>query len=251
MTGALAGRVALITGASAGIGEAGALALAAAGATVAVAARRRERLEALVKRIEAAGGQALAQPGDVTRPEDATRIVEDTVRRLGRIDILVNNAGINQYGGIEDADFAEWRQVIDTNLMSAVYTCKAAIPPMRAQGAGDIINISSTAARRTGPHFNAYCASKFGLWAMTEGMRQEVAKYGIRVCNIEPGFTSTEIAESMSDPTWKDFMHKHVHQEGAMKPEDVAAAIVFVASLPPRANVPEMQIRPTIDDGRI
>lgn len=251
MAGALSGRVALITGASAGIGEAGALALAAEGATVAVAARRRDRLEALVKRIEAAGGKALVQAGDVAVAEDATRMVADTIRQCGRLDILVNNAGINQAGGIENCNFDEYKQMLDVNLMSAVYTCQAAIPTMRKQGSGDIINISSTAARRTGPVFNGYCASKFGLWAMTEGMRQEIAKYGIRVCNIEPGYTSTEISESVSDPQLKEFMRNHINQEGAMKPQDVADAIIFVVSLPPRANIPEMQIRPTKDDGRL
>ena len=247
MAGALAGRVALVTGASSGIGEATAIALAEAGAVVAISARRIERLQDVARRIEAAGGRALALPGDVTRPEDATRMVEETIRQLGRIDILVNNAGIIEAGGIENADVDDWRRVIDTNLMAAVYTCKAAIPPMKAQGSGDIIIISSTAARRVASPFNSYSASKFGLWAMTEGMRQEIAKYGIRVSNIEPGFTSTECSEGITEPGFRDMMRKHINQEGAMKPEDIAAGVVFVASLPARANVPEIQIRPTID----
>src|ERR1700741_234453 len=160
MAGALAGRVALITGASSGIGEAAAIALAEAGAAVAVSARRAERLQDLVRRIEAAGGKALALPGDVADEAIATRVVEETVARLGKLDILVNSAGVIQAGGVENADTAEWRRVIDINLMATLYTCKAAIGPMRAQGSGDIVNISSTAGRRVAGVFGPYSTSK-------------------------------------------------------------------------------------------
>ncbi|CAN7347840.1 SDR family NAD(P)-dependent oxidoreductase [Phenylobacterium sp. LjRoot225] len=247
MAGALAGRVALVTGASSGIGEAAAAALAEAGAVVAVSARRAERLEDLVRRIEAAGGKAIALPGDVSDEAVATRVVEETVARLGKLDILVNSAGVIQAGGVENADTAEWRRVIDINLMATLYTCKAAIGPMRAQGGGDIVNISSTAGRRAAGVFGPYSTSKFGLTALTEGMRQEVGGYGIRVCIVEPGATTTEVAEGMTNPKLKEAMRQHVGKEGAMKAEDVASAIVFVTSLPPRANISEILIRPTID----
>jgi NADP-dependent 3-hydroxy acid dehydrogenase YdfG len=243
----LTGRVALVTGASSGIGEAAALALAAAGATIAVSARRADRLDALVAKITAAGGKALALPGDVSDEATATRAVTETVARFGRLDILVNSAGILQAGGIENADTAQWRQVIDINLMASMFTCRAAIAPMRAQGGGDIINISSTAGRRAAKVFVPYSVSKFALTAMTETLRQEVGGCGIRVCIIEPGATTTEVAENVSNPAMRDNMRKHVGKEGAMKPEDVADAVVFVASLPPRANVSQMLIRPTID----
>lgn len=245
--GPLADRAALITGASSGIGRAAALALAAAGATVAVSARRADRLRGLVRRIEDAGGKALALPGDVGDEATATRIVAETVRRAGRIDILVNSAGIVRPGGVQNADTAEWRRVIEVNLLASLYTCRAAIEPMRAQGGGDIINISSTAGRRAAGVFGPYSTSKFGLNALSEGMRQEVGGYGIRVCVIEPGATTTEVAESIPDPGYRKFMHDYVNKEGAMQPEDVAAAIVFVVSLPPRVNVSELLIRPTID----
>lgn len=247
MPGPLAGRVALITGASSGIGEAAAVALAEAGAAVAVSARRAERLEDLVRRIEAAGGKAIALPGDVADEAIATRVVEETVSRLGRLDILVNSAGVIQAGGVENADTAEWRRVIDINLMATLYTCKAAIGPMKAQGGGDIVNISSTAGRRAAGIFGPYSTSKFGLTALTEGLRQEVGGYGIRVCIVEPGATTTEVAEGLTDPKLKAAMRQHVSKEGAMKAEDVASAIVFVTTLPPRANVSEILIRPTID----
>lgn len=248
MTRPLAGKVALVTGASSGIGEAAAVALAASGAAVAVSARRADRLRDLVRRIEAAGGKAIALPGDVTDESVAKRIVADTVSQFGRLDILVNSAGMIQAGGgVEHADLAEWRRVLDLNLLASLYTCHAAIGPMRAQGGGDIINVSSTAGRRAVSRFNPYATSKNALNAMTEGMRQEVGGYGIRVCTLEPGATTTEVAESITDPAYRDAMRDHVSKEGAMKPEDVAAAIVFVVTLPPRANVSEMLIRPTID----
>lgn len=244
---ALNGRVALITGASSGIGEAAALALAAAGAQVAVSARRAERLDKLVAQIEAAGGKALALPGDAADEAFARRIVADTLQHFGRLDILVNSAGIIQAGGVENANLDEWRRVLEVNLLATLYTCSAAITPMRQQGGGDIINISSIAGRRAAGAFGPYSTSKFGLNAMTEGMRQEVGRHGIRVCIIEPGATTTEVFENVSNPSVRDTMRQHVSKEGAMKAEDVAAAIVFIASLPPRANVSELLIRPTID----
>jgi NADP-dependent 3-hydroxy acid dehydrogenase YdfG len=247
MAGTLTGRVALVTGASSGIGEGVALALAEAGATVAVAARRADRLDALVKKIEAAGGKALALPGDVVEEAVARSIVEQTVKHFGRLDILVNSAGIIQAGGVENADTEQWRRVIAVNLMATLYTCTAAIKPMRAQGGGDIINVSSTAGRRASAPFGPYSTSKFGLTGMTEGMRQEVGKHGIRVCIVEPGATTTEVADSITDPNVRKAMQDHVAKDGAMKPEDVAAAIVFVVSLPRRANVSQLLIRPTID----
>jgi NADP-dependent 3-hydroxy acid dehydrogenase YdfG len=247
MAGALAGKIALVTGASSGIGAAAAEVLASAGATVVVAARRVDRLEALVHQIESRGGTALALPGDVTDEQTAQGLVTGTVSRFGRLDILVNSAGVIDSGGVENADMARYRRVVDINLLGSLYTCHAAIGPMRAQGGGDIINISSTAGRRAAALFNAYAASKFALTGMTEALRQEVGRYGIRVCIIEPGATTTEVSAGVGDPNYRKFIQEHVSKEGAMKPEDVAGAILFVVSLPPRANVSQLLIRPTID----
>ncbi|TAL03047.1 MAG: SDR family NAD(P)-dependent oxidoreductase [Rhodospirillaceae bacterium] len=249
MAGVLAGRVALVTGASAGIGVAVAIALAEAGASVAVAARRADRLTALVKKIEAAGGKALAVPGDVTDEKAARGMVADTVKHFGRLDILVNNAGVIQLATVENANIAEWKQVIDLNLMAALYTCTAAIPHMKAHGGGDIVNVSSMASRRTSAMYNSYSTSKHALNAMTDGMRQELGLAGIRVSIVEPGATDTEVAEQMTDPQHQEWMRKHTSKDGAMKPEDVAAAILLVVSLPARTNISELSIRPTIDVG--
>jgi NADP-dependent 3-hydroxy acid dehydrogenase YdfG len=251
MSGSLAGRVALVTGASSGIGQAAAIALAEAGASVAVSARRADRLQELVSKIEAVGAKALALPGDIADEKVATSIVAETVKQFGRLDILVNSAGIIQAGNVENADIDEWRRVFEVNLIGSLCTCKAAIPHMRALGHGDIINISSTSARRAANRFLSYSASKFSLNAMTEGLRQVVCSEGIRVCAIEPGATATEVFEGVSDLKQREVMRAHITKSGAMKPEDVAAAIIFVVTLPAHVNIPQMQIRPTIDTNPI
>lgn len=243
----LADKVALVTGASSGIGEAAASALAAAGVTVAVSARRADRLADLVARIAAAGGRALALPGDVSVEADAANTVSEMVAQLGRIDIVVNSAGVIQAGGVESLSLDEWRRVIDINLLGTLYVCKAAIGPMKAQGAGDIINISSTAGRRAAGVFGPYSTSKFGVTGLTEGLRQEVGGAGIRVSIVEPGATETEVAVGIADPTMRAAMQRHVSKDSAMKPSDIADAIIFIVSLPRRANVSQILIRPTAD----
>jgi NADP-dependent 3-hydroxy acid dehydrogenase YdfG len=243
----LAGKVALVTGASSGIGEAAALALAQAGVSVAVSGRRKARLDSLVDRIGAAGGRGLALPGDIALEADATKSVHDTQAAFGRIDILINSAGVNEAGGVESLPLELWKKVLDINLMGTLYTCKAAVPLMKAQRSGDIINISSTAGRRAAGVFAAYATSKFGLTGLTESLRQEVGGAGIRVSIIEPGATQTEIAESISDPKAREAIRQHVSKDGAMAPADIADAILFILTLPRRANVSQILIRPTID----
>jgi NADP-dependent 3-hydroxy acid dehydrogenase YdfG len=247
MTQALAGKVALVTGASSGIGEATAVALAAAGATVAVAARRAERLEGLVKRIQAAGGKALALPCDMTVETEAIKAVDDAVAKLGRIDILVNSAGIMQVGVIENCNLDEYRRVFEINLFATLYACKAAVPHMLANGVGDIVNISSMAARKGNPETSAYSASKHALNAMTDLLRREVGQRNIRVCILMPGATNTEVGDHISDPKWRQSIQAHVSKEGAVLPSDTADTIIFILSLPRRVNISEICVRPTID----
>lgn len=243
----LAGKVALVTGASSGIGEGTALALAKAGATVALSARRADRLSGLVEKIEAMGGKALALPGDMTVEAEAIAAVEDTVKQLGRIDILINSAGVMQAGGIEGADLAEYRRVVEINLFGTVYTCQAALPHMIAQGSGDIVTISSLAARKGGPQTNAYSASKHAVNSMTDALRQEVGGKGIRVSILMPGATETEVASGISDPNWRQAIAAHVSKEGAVQPSEIGETIVFMLSLPRHVNVSEISVRPTID----
>ena len=247
MAGSLEGKVALVTGASSGIGAATAVALASAGAIVAISARRANRLAEVAAQIEAAGGKALALAGDMTLEADALAAVEDTVKQLGRIDILINSAGIMQAGGIEGADLDEYRKVIDINLLATVYTCKAAIPHMLTQGGGDIINISSLAGRKGGPETNAYSASKHAVNAMTNGMRQELGDRNIRVSFLMPGATETEVASGISNPAWREAIHKHVTKDGAVKASEIADTLLFMLSMPRHVNISEISVRPTID----
>jgi NADP-dependent 3-hydroxy acid dehydrogenase YdfG len=243
----LNGKVALITGASSGIGETAALTLAKAGVLVAISGRRKARLDSLVARIEAEGGKALALPGDVSIEADATKAVADTVAQLGKIDILINSAGVNEAGGIETLTTEQWHRVIDINLMGTIYTCKAAFPLMKAQGGGDVVNISSTAGRRSGWQFAAYATSKFGLTGFTESLRQEGGSVGIRVSIVEPGATATEISESISDPKWRAAIQQHTHNDNSMESSDIVDAIMLVLQLPRRANVTRILVQPTTD----
>lgn len=247
MAGSLHGKVALVTGASSGIGAAIAYALAEAGATVALSARRVDRLTQLAQRIEAAGGKAIAIAGDMAVEADAKRAVEETVSQLGRIDILINSAGIMDSGGIENATLDRYRQTIDINLMGTVYTCAAAVPHMLEQGVGDIINISSLAGRKGGPMTSSYSASKHAVNAMTDGLRQEVGNRNIRVSIYMPGATRSEVAESMPDPTWREAIKAHVSKEGVVEAEEAAAVVVFMLSMPRNVNISEISVRPTID----
>ncbi|MEW9856130.1 SDR family oxidoreductase [Novosphingobium sp. M1R2S20] len=247
MSKTLEGKVALVTGASSGIGEATALCLAEAGATVAMSARRAERLAGLVEKIEALGGKALAIPGDMAVEADARRAVAETVAAFGRIDILVNSAGVMQAGGIENCDTETYRQVMDINLMGTVYTCAEAVPHMLEQGVGDIITISSLAGRKGGPMTSAYSASKHAVNFMTDGMRQELGGKNIRVCTLMPGATETEVGDSIKDPNWRTAIQKHVTKEGAVKPRDIGETLVFMLSMPRRTNISEITVRPTID----
>ncbi|MCJ2180254.1 SDR family oxidoreductase [Novosphingobium album (ex Hu et al. 2023)] len=247
MAGVLSGKVALVTGASSGIGEAIAITLGQAGAKVVLSARRAERLAAVAAHIEADGGSVCVIPGDVTDEAVAARTVAETVSRCGRLDILVNSAGIIQAGSARHADMDEWRHVMDVNFFGIVHSCKAALEPMLAQGCGDIVNISSTSGRRTAKLFGAYSPSKFAVNSYSEALRQEVGASGIRVCVVEPGATESECAENISDPEWREKMREHVSKPGALKAQDIADAVKMVLELPPRANVSEILVRPTID----
>ena len=247
MKSSLEGRIALVTGASSGIGEGIALALAGAGATVAVSARRKQRLASLAQRIEAAGGKALVLAGDMTVEAEAIKAVEDTVAQLGRIDILINSAGVMQAGGIENCDLDEYRRVFDINLFATLYCCRAAVPHMLARGGGDIVNISSLAGRKGGPMTSAYSASKHAVNSLSDGMRQELGDRNIRVSILMPGATTSEVADNISNPEWRNAIRAHVSKEGAVLPAEIGATVVFMLSLPRRVNISEISVRPTID----
>lgn len=247
MSDGLSGKVALITGASSGIGEAIALALASAKVNCVIAGRRANALDQLARRIEAQGVKVHGLAGDIADEAFATSLVEDAISRHSRLDILVNAAGIMPEGGILDARTDRWREVIETNLLGSLYTCAAAAKHMKARGAGDIVNISSTAGRRSTALFASYSASKFGLTAMTEGLRQEMGEHGVRVCLIEPGATRTALTRNVCDDSLRDAIRARSRALDAMEPGHVAEAVIFALSLPANVNVSELLVRPTKD----
>lgn len=244
-TGKLDGKVALVTGASSGIGEATAIALAAEGARVALAARRADRLEKLVKRILDNGGQALPIVADVADDAQAHDMVLKTNAEWGRIDILVNNAGVMLNGPIDGADTEDWRRMVNTNVLGLMYATHAALPIMKAQGQGHIVNISSVAGRTAQAGSGVYNATKWGVGAFSEALRQEVYQDKIRVTIIEPGVVATELADHITNSAAKERIQTWVKSLTPLESEDIAAAIVYAVTQPLRVNVNEILIRPT------
>ena len=241
----LTGKVALVTGASSGIGEATAIALAAEGAAVAVVARREERLQKLVKRISDNGGKAYPIVADVTEEAQANEIIQKTKSELGRVDILVNNAGLMLLGMIEGANTDDWRRMINTNVLGLMYATHAVIPIMKGQNSGHIVNISAVSGRTAGAGFGVYNASKWGVVGFSEALRQEVLKYHVRVTIIEPGVVATELATHITDQTAKKTIEDWVKSITTLESEDIAAAILYAVTQPDRVDVNEILIRPT------
>lgn len=249
MTRRLEGTVALVTGASSGIGEATAVALAAEGATVAVAARRRDRLEALVERI-GSDADVLVIETDITDEASARAMVEDTVREFGRLDTVVNNAGVMLLGPIVDAPVEEWRRMVELNVLGLLYCTHAALPHLlRAaetdpRRVADVVNVSSVAGRVARQGSGVYNATKFGVVAFSESLRQEVTRRHVRVSVIEPGAVMTELA-SHNRPEVIENMRANFGQMEMMQSEDIAESIVFTVTRPRHVAVNEILIRPT------
>ena len=241
----LSGRVALVTGASSGIGEATARALAAAGANVAITARRGERLSMLAEEIKKTGGRVLKIAADLVVEEENRRIVIETEARFGRLDILVNNAGVMLLAPIEGAAGADWRRMLDLNVMAPMLSTQAALPIMRARGGGHIVNIASTAGRIANPNVSGYSASKFGIVAFSESLRREVYKENIRVTVIEPGVVATELRDHIPHPATKQAVDAWAESLRQLQPEDVAKAVLFAVSQPDHVNINEILMRPT------
>lgn len=245
MTGKLQDKVALVTGASSGIGEATATALAAEGAHVAVAARRVDRLDALVKQIEQHGGKALPIAADVADEAQVNAMVERTHSDFGRLDILVNNAGVMLLGPIEGADTEEWRQMVNVNVLGLMYATHAALPIMKQQNSGHIVNISSVAGRTARAGSGGYNVTKWGVVAFSEALRQEVYQQHIRVTTIEPGAVATELSEHITDDTTRKELAGWLQSITPLESEDIAAAVLYAVTQPTRVDVNEILIRPT------
>ena len=246
MPGALEGRVAAVTGASSGIGEATALALAHEGAALAVGARRKDRLDSLVERIEGDGGRALAIEVDVTDETQARSFVETAHGELGGLHVLVNNAGLMLLGAVDGADPEQWRRMIDVNLLGLLYCTHAALPLMREGGGGDIVNLSSVAGRIASAGSAVYNMTKWGVNGFSEGLRQEALYSGVRVTLVEPGMVDTELQGHNEDPNIRKAIEAMREQVGeALKAEDVASAILHAVTQPPHVSLNEILVRPT------
>jgi NADP-dependent 3-hydroxy acid dehydrogenase YdfG len=227
----IADKVVAITGASSGIGEATALLLAERGAKVVLAARGSDRLEALAARIGDTGGAAAHLRTDVSRREDVAALVELACDRYGALDVLVNNAGVMPVAPLDDLRVEEWDAMIDVNIKGVLYGIAAALPVFRKQGAGQFVNIASTAGHRTVPTQAVYSGTKFAVRAISEGLRQEAGD-SIRVTIISPGMTST-------NPEVRALL------KVAMPAEAVARAIAFAIEQPADVDVNEVIVRPT------
>jgi NADP-dependent 3-hydroxy acid dehydrogenase YdfG len=240
----LQGRVVAVTGASSGIGEATALACARAGAAVALAARREDRISALAARISGEGGRAIAMQTDVGDEAQARAFVTRTHEELGRLDVLVNNAGVMLLGPIEQADTEEWRRMVHANVFGVLYCTHAALPLMREQGGGDIVNVSSVAGRFARAGSGVYNLTKFGVGAFSEALRQEAVPHGIRVTVIEPGAVATELPEH-NRPEVIAVMRKAFEGVTPLESEDIARAILYAISQPPNVSINEVLVRPS------
>lgn len=244
------GRVALVSGASSGIGEATARGLASRGAAVALAARRKDRLDGLAEEITAGGGTALPIEADITQQPQAIDTVEQAVRELGRLDILVNNAGVMLLGPIEDAPIEEWDRMIAINIQGLLACAHAALPHLlkaaerEPRHVADMVNVSSVAGRTTRVGSGVYALTKHGIGAFSDSLRQEVTKRHVRVSLVEPGAVSTELSTHLRPEIREQAMKRFADIE-RMEAADIAGAIAFIVTRPRRMAVNEILIRPT------
>ncbi|MFB7893751.1 SDR family oxidoreductase [Microbacterium sp. NPDC056044] len=237
----LRGKVALVTGASSGIGRATALALSGAGMRVAVGARRTDRLSALA---DAAPGEVMSVPLDVTSYDSVAVAIAQVVERFGRLDALINNAGLMQSGMILGADVREWERMVDTNLLGSMYAVHAALPHL-IETQGHIVQVSSTSGRIASLGSGVYAATKFGVSAFTESLRQEVTSQGVRVTLIEPGFVATELTSHITDETMRQAASEIADSMRTLEADDIAEAVPYALRQPEHVSVNAILIRPT------
>ncbi|PYY25657.1 SDR family oxidoreductase [Paenibacillus illinoisensis] len=236
------GKVIVITGASSGIGEATAKLLASQGAHVVMGARRVERLEALASVIEAEGGSVLYQQLDVTNIDQMHSIIRLAQTRFGRVDVIINNAGVMPLSSLEALKIDEWNRMIDVNIRGVLHGIAAGLPVMKEQQSGHIINLASIGAYAVSPTAAVYCATKYAVRAITEGLRQEVGA-DIRVTLVSPGVTHSELAESISDDEARELMK--TYRRDALPASVIARAIAYAIEQPADIDVNELVVRPT------
>ena len=247
----LAGSVALVTGASSGIGEATARQLAREGAGVAVLARRKDRLDKLVDEIEQEGGIAFAVQADISDQAQADAAVRSVVDRFGHLDILVNNAGLMLLGPIVGANVEDWERMLAINVRGLLYVTNAAMPYLLTAAAeghrqvADVVNISSIAGRQAWANFGVYNLTKFGVNGFTESLRQEVTRRHVRVGVLEPGAVDTELGSHNSAQMKAQIIDPFNAEHEALSAEDIAESIVFMVTRPRRASIAELWVMPT------
>src|SRR4051812_27779142 len=240
----LADKVVVITGASSGLGEAAARLLAAEDAKVVLGARRIDRLEILAGELTAMGGQAIALATDVAKRDDVKKLVDSAVQKFGRIDVILNNAGLMPQSLLERLHVEEWDRMIDVNIKGVLYGIAAALPHMKKQMSGHIINVSSVAGHKVGPGSAVYSATKHAVRALTEGLRMEVKPYGIRTTIISPGAVATELPNTVSDPAVATRIKK-LYEEVAIPADSFARTVAFAMNQPDDVDINEILFRPT------
>lgn len=234
----------IITGASSGIGESVARLLAAQGAHVVIGARRLQRLEALAADIRAGGGSVTLQQLDVTNLTQMQEVVSATIGRYGRLDAIVNNAGIMPLSPLAALKVEEWDRMIDVNIRGVLHGIAAGLPVMKEQGFGQFVNVASIGAYEVSPTAAVYCATKYAVRAITDGLRQEVAGQGIRVTLVSPGVTESELAESITDEQARALMQEY--RRIALPADAIAHAVAYAIGQPAGVDVNELVIRPVV-----
>jgi NADP-dependent 3-hydroxy acid dehydrogenase YdfG len=238
------GKIVVITGASSGLGEATARLLSAQGAIVVLGARRLGRIQSLADELTGRGGKALAIATDVTHYHQVKKLVDQAVQTFGRIDVMINNAGLMPSSPLERLKIDDWDRMIDVNIKGVLYGIAAALPHMKQQKAGHIINVSSVAGHKVRPGGAVYAATKHAVRALSEGLRQEVKPYSIRTTVISPGAVATELPNSVTEPDVAESIHK-LYEEIAIPADSFARAVAFAISQPEDVDVNEILFRPT------
>lgn len=240
------GKVALITGASSGIGAATARKLAAQGMIIALAARRKDRLDVLAAEIIAGGGQAIALETDVTDPASCNAAAEHIIARFDRIDVLINNAGLMPLSDIDSLKVEEWKRMVDVNLSGVLNATACVLPQMIAQKSGHIFNMSSIAGRKVFTGLSVYCATKAAVACFSDGMRMEIGqKHNIRVTCIQPGAVKSELYDQITDADYRKQMDDLAASMTYLEGDDIADTILFALTAPERMNVAELFVLPT------